>query len=353
MIEVFTDKTSWANELASAKNSDFYHTYDYHHLSKNKGEHPVLLKYIQGKSSVILPLLIRDIPNSIYKDATSVYGYAGPLINNKCETFDTAHFHKELNNYFFSENIVSLFSRLHTFFGEEQSLFSGLGQTIPLGNVVYIDLGNSLEIQRAKYNRRLKTYINKSKKSCSVITGDVTKHLQIFVDLYYDNMRRVNAEESYFFPLDYFKKIFSSDDLNSELLLCVNNETQEIIGGAIFIKTKDIVQYHLSGMNADYSHLNPIKLIIDTMRIKASEQGYKYLNLGGGKGSNEDSLFRFKSSFSKDFQTFKIWKHIVDEDIYEKLTLQNLPGQAAVIQEKISFFPAYRYKAKRVQLESE
>ena len=89
------------------------------------------------------------------------------------------------------------------------------------------------------------------------------------------------------------------------------------------------------------------------MRIKASEQGYKYLNLGGGKGSNEDSLFRFKSSFSKDFQTFKIWKHIVDQDIYEKLTLQNLPGQAAVIQEKISFFPAYRYKAKRVQLESE
>ena len=230
-------------------------------------------------------------------------------------------------------------------------MFSGLGQTIPLGNVVYIDLDSSLEIQRAKYNRRLKTYINKSKKACSVISANIDEHLEIFVKLYYDNMERVNADESYFFPLDYFERIFNSEDLNSELLLCIENNTQEIIGGAIFIKTNNIVQYHLSGMDERWSHLNPIKLIIDAMRVKATQQGYKYLNLGGGKGSKEDSLFRFKSGFSKDYQTFKIWKHIVDQETYEKLTHQNLLDRASPVNEKISYFQAYRYKTKRVETE--
>jgi hypothetical protein len=345
MIEIIKEKKHWTQELALTKNSDFYHTFDYHHLSKNSDEHPILIKYTYLTNSILLPLLIRDIPNTIYKDATSVYGYAGPLIVNRNHTFSLNSFHKELFSYFNKNKIISLFSRLHPFFEEEEAMLTNLGSVNSLGKVVYINLNNTIEEQRAKYNRRLKTYINKARRQCSVIKGNIKDHLETFIELYHDNMKRVNADKHYFFPYEYFEGFFTSDDLDSELLLCINNKDQEIIAGAIFIKTNNIVQYHLSGMDLNWSHVNPIKLIIDTMRIWATEQGYQYLNLGGGKGSSEDSLFRFKNGFSKDLHTFKIWKYIVNHKIYNDLTKANLLNQSK--PESVSFFPAYRYKVKQ------
>ena len=130
--------------------------------------------------------------------------------------------------------------------------------------MVYIDLNNPIDIQRQKYSRRLKTYINKSKKSCTVIEGNIEDHLETFINLYHENMKRVDADDSYFFSKEYYTQILSSSEFCSELLMCVHNETQEIIAGAIFIKTGDMVQYHLSGLSEAYMDLNPIKLIIDT-----------------------------------------------------------------------------------------
>jgi len=339
MITVIKDKKNWKEQLAMSDHFDFYHTYDYHHLSKTDGESPVLLKYTDKGTSLVLPLLIRPIDNSEYKDATSVYGYAGILILTIDDSFQKENFHKELNSFFNSEKIISVFSRLHPFLEKEESILNGLGSITTLGKVVYIDLTDPIDIQRQKYNRRLKTYINKANKTCTVIQGNPDEHLETFINLYHENMRRVSADESYFFSNEYYRKIFSDSDLNSELSLCVHNETKEIIAAAIFIKTGNIVQYHLSGLSEDYMELNPIKLIIDKKRIKTTEEGFELLNLGGGRGSQEDSLFKFKSGFSKSFKEFKIWKHVVDEDVYATLSEKHLGTEYST-----NFFPAYRAK---------
>lgn len=342
MIEVIKDKKDWTELLALTNHSDFYHTYDYHYLSKEDGEHPILIKYTDGQNTIVLPLLLRDIENSNYKDATSVYGYVGLLVINKDDTFNKTDFHKELNAFFNENKIISVFSRLHPFLDEQEAIHEGLGTITSLGKVVFKDLTDSLEDQRAQYNRRLKTYLNKSRKLCTVIKGNTQDHLEQFVALYIDNMKRVDADSSYFFSLEYFKKLLSSDEINAELLLCIHNETQEIIAGAIFIKTDEIVQYHLSGMSEEYFDLNPIKLIIDEMRIEATNEGFKYFNLGGGKSSREDSLFRFKSAFSKDFRVFRIWKYIVDETAYRTLSENHAVDTLNPDDLTSGFFPAYR-----------
>ncbi len=339
MIEVIKDKKEWNEQLAMVENSDFYHTYDYHQLSKTEDESPILIKYTDGLTNLVLPLLIRSIENSDYQDATSVYGYAGVLALNIDEQFEKENFHKELNTFFKAEKIVSVFSRLHPYLQREETILEGLGSITPLGKVVYVDLNDPIDIQRQKYSRRLKTYINKANKACTVIEGNIEDHLETFINLYHENMRRVDADDSYFFSNEYYSKILSSSDFHSELLMCVHNETQEIIAGAIFIKTGNMVQYHLSGLSEEYMDLNPIKLIIDTARIKSTEEGFKCLNLGGGRGSAEDSLFAFKSSFSKSLEEFKIWKYIVDEDAYKMLEEKHLGADA-----ETGFFPAYRSK---------
>lgn len=343
MIEVIKDKKTWYELLSLMQNSDFYYTYDYHYASKNEDEYPVILKYENQGTTFILPLLLRDIENSGYKDATSVYGYAGILASSDYTDTQKNQFQKELTHFLNSYNIVSVFSRLHPFFEYQEDLLSNLGKVSTQGKVVYIDLNETLEIQRAKFNKRLKTYLNKSRKLCTVIKGSIKNHLNEFIEIYHDNMRRVDADESYFFNHAYFESLFASKDYESELLLCIHNETQTIIGGAIFVKKGSIVQYHLSGLREEHFDLQPIKLLMDEMRIEATQEGYKYLNLGGGRGSNEDSLFRFKSSFSKDFKDFKLWKYIVNEQVYNELTLSKI-GKSFPLESGHGFFPAYRAK---------
>ncbi|WP_369993551.1 GNAT family N-acetyltransferase [Winogradskyella sp.] len=351
MIEAIKDKKVWREQVALVANSDFYHTYDYHHLSKNEDEDPVLVKYSDEKTLLLIPLLVRDIPNSDYKDATSVYGYAGPIVQQIGEQFNVDNFQTEFNSFLNDNNIVSVFSRLHPFIEHQERILNGLGTITALGNVVYIDLTDTIENQRAKFNRRLKTYLNKSRRSCTVIEGNVEEHLDAFIKLYHQNMERVDADESYFFSEEYYRGILSSNDYESELSICIYNETQEIIGASMFMKKGDLVQYHLSGLSEEHFDLNPIKLILDEMRIKSTQEGYKCFNLGGGLGSNEDSLFRFKSSFSKDFKEFKIWKYIVNEDVYNNLVAQKLDANYGEdIMQKDNYFPAYRSLIKATKV---
>lgn len=345
MIEAIKDKKAWMLQLNMVEHSDFYHTYDYHMLSKNEDEEPVLLKYTNGTTAILLPLLFRSIEGSSYKDATSVYGYAGPLVIHLDNNFDREEFREEFNSFLNRNKIISIFSRLHPYLDHQEMILDGLGIITGLGNVVNIDLTDSIENQRAKFNRRLKTYLNKARRSCSVIKGNVEEHLDDFIRLYHENMKRVDADDSYFFSKDYYKGILESDEYESELSLCIYNETQEVIGASMFMKKGNIVQYHLSGLSEDHFELNPIKLIIDEMRIKSTEEGYKYFNLGGGLGSREDSLFRFKSGFSKDFRAFKTWKYIVNKEAYRARTYDVLGKDFDF--STVDFFPAYRLKKKK------
>ena len=105
----------------------------------------------------------------------------------------------------------------------------------------------------------------------------------------------------------------------------------------MMVKTKNIIQYHISGTRNDYLNASPIRLLIDEMRLKGTKEGFRYFNLGGGLGNQEDELFRFKSSFSKDFKPFKVWKHIANESVYEKLVQKN-----NVKNIDSNFFPLYR-----------
>lgn len=343
MIDIITESDEWNASIKLADHSDFYHTYFYHNLSRKDNETPVLIKYTDKNYCILLPLLVRQIKDSDYKDATSVYGYSGLLCSTKLSNIDNTNFKEELNQYFLNQKIVSVFSRLHPYLDHQEDFLEQLGHITNPGDVVYIDLLESLDEQRRNYSSRLKTHVNKADRLCSIIKGDTKEHMQAFIDIYYENMKRVNANESYFFDEDYFYQLMSSTDFDTELSLAIDNETQEIIAGALFIKTDEIVQYHLSGIKEAFLDLNPIKLVIDKMRIKATSQGYKYLNLGGGRSNKQDSLFSFKSSFSKNFKAFKLWKYIANQDIYDDLVKRQEAMEVAVDFEiDKDFFPAYR-----------
>jgi lipid II:glycine glycyltransferase (peptidoglycan interpeptide bridge formation enzyme) len=93
----------------------------------------------------------------------------------------------------------------------------------------------------------------------------------------------------------------------------------------------------------DHLKLNPIKMLIDEMRIRARREGYTYFNLGGGVANMEDSLFRFKQGFSKDIRPFNVWRYIVNREVYDELVQRKAAVHCAMSPKPCNdFFPCYR-----------
>ncbi|GAA4944128.1 hypothetical protein GCM10023314_16420 [Algibacter agarivorans] len=343
-IEILTEKNEWDEFLESVEDYGFYHTFDYHQISKSETDQAVLIKYTNNDIFIGLPLLIRKIEGTEYFDAISVYGYAGPVGSKTPLNFNTSNYEKTLIDFFNEKKIVSVFDRLNPYLTFQNILFSNLGEGSYfgeleyLGKIVNINLSNPLEEQRSKYQRRLKTQINKANRLLSLKVAETKEDFQEFQDLYYANMKRIKAKKRYFFSDEYFEKFISSNDYITEVLLAIDNETKKTIAACMFVKTNTMVQYHLSGSDEKFLHLNGSKFLIDQMRIKATKEGYKNFNLGGGLGANEnDSLFRFKSSFSDEYHPFFVWKLIVNKEEYDNLCNKN-----KILKMSSSFFPLYR-----------
>jgi lipid II:glycine glycyltransferase (peptidoglycan interpeptide bridge formation enzyme) len=335
MIVEITRKDDWNNILHEVDSYDFYHTYDYHVLSKRENEKSVLLVYRDKETLIAIPFVIRPIAGTEHFDITSVYGYAGPISKNISIDFNHSLFLLELNKYFKTQKIVSVFSRLNPYIDHQKDILKNIGDCQDMSAVVAINLTNDLETQRKGYQRRIKSQINKARRLCNIVSAKTKDEIDSFIDIYYENMDRLNAEDSYYFDRDYFYNFLKSENFESNLLLVKTKDSNEVIAGVIFVKTKDIVQYHLSSTKSEFLNITPVKILIDEMRLIATAEGYKYLNLGGGLGSKEDSLLRFKMSFSKELKTFCIWKYIVNPEIYKQLTSQNKSITT-------DFFPAYR-----------
>jgi len=335
MIETIEEKEGWDDFISSFTESDIYHTFDYHKIAKEDGK-PVLLKYTHGKVCIGLPLLIRRIPHTSFYDATSVYGYAGPLCNNVSDDFDGTLFKNELLEFFTSNNIISVFSRLSPFLPMQHKILEKIGNIDKKGPIVVIDLTKPIDIQRQEFGKRLKGQLNKVRRHSHVKKAQNDAQLQQFITIYHENMDRVKAKPVYYFEEDYFKVLTKSKSFHTETLLAIHNESGEVMGASMFFYKNSIVHYHLSGTKTKYLPLMPTKLLIDEMRIKASRLGLTHFNLGGGLSGADDSLLQFKSSFSKDIMDFHVWKLIVNPEIYQKLIEEcdNL--------NETDFFPLYR-----------
>ncbi|WP_298488406.1 peptidoglycan bridge formation glycyltransferase FemA/FemB family protein [uncultured Maribacter sp.] len=342
-IEIITYKKEWDALVTQFENSDFYHTFDYHELSKKEDETPIIIKYVENNTLIAIPLLVRKIKDTPYSDATSVYGYAGPLSLNIPHDFDNTNFRKEFHELLALQNIISIFSRLNPFILHQKKILNNLGEICYSGKIIFIDTSQELDVQKAQYKRRYKTYINKSRKLCAVQTAKSKEEIKEFINIYNENMVRVHAKNNYFFTEEYFFDFIKSNSFKTEILLAKCTETNAFIAGAMFVKKNNIVQYHLSGTKNNCLQLNAIKLLIDEMRIASTMQGYDFYNLGGGVNSKNDNLFYFKSGFSETTKDFTLWKYIVNSEIYNELVFKIKQTKANETSLNTNeYFPSYR-----------
>lgn len=323
----------WTEIVKQATIYDFHHTAYFHKIDT---DYPVKLLLFSDKENFIaLPVVIRPIENTDFFDITSVYGYAGSVyrFNQDYEPDNLLEFFRtEFVKFCNDHNIVSVFSRLHPLI-EQKNIIGELGEIVDLNKTISVDLTLSADEQRKEYRKSLKSELNQLRRKDIVVKeADSQDEIDQFIAIYYETMDRVNATPNYYFSKEYFYDFLYNDDFKSKLLIAVKDE--KVIAGAIFTLTDKIMQYHLAGTTEEFIRETPMKLILDEARLLGNQTTAKSLHLGGGVGgSDEDSLFRFKSGFSKDFKQFSVWKYIVNPEVYNQLSKEKA---------KTSYFPLYR-----------
>ncbi|MDR3340777.1 MAG: hypothetical protein LBT25_11935 [Candidatus Symbiothrix sp.] len=337
MFEVITteDKEKWNEVVCSMKHYDFYHLAEYHLLDATGT--PLLLHYRnQSGGALALPILLRTIEGTPYHDIGSVYGYVGPLTNlTNPDVSSYRAFQQELRHFFDTCSIVSAFARMHPLFSGQEKIMGEMGEVIDVNMTACIDLKLPEDEQKRQYAHSLKNRINRLKRKN--LTVRITKSradIDAFIAVYRENMERVHASEMYFFSNEYFYQFIET--IPSALLLAFYED--EIIGGSLFTECNGIVQTHLSASRNKYLYLSPMKYIWDYIRIITQKKQMDYLHLGGGVGGQNDSLFAFKSQFSKQYLVYKTWRYIHKQAIYNELLHEKFGGDTP----QLSYFPLYR-----------
>jgi hypothetical protein len=341
MTKIFTllDKEPWSDYVRRSAAFDFYHTWYYHSMD-NTAE-PLLFVFEEAENYIAYPLLRRDISGTEYSDLTCVYGYTGPISNRNFADLEESfleRFKDAFLDFLEQRKIVSVFSRLHPFFGQERlmSKFSGIH---PNGKTVAIDLKQPIEEQRAGYHRSYRQHIKQLKNKGYVVKETHSpEDIRAFADIYTENMKRVGASDYYLFTETYFKELLAAEEFESKLML-VFYEGEPVSGGVI-ICTNKIMQAHLVGTRTAHISVSPPKLLMDELTVMGRALGYEYLNLGGGLNFKEDTLYFWKTGFSNFSLDFNSWRYVANKPVYESLL-----AERGIDEElDVDFFPLYRYQ---------
>ena len=275
-----------------------------------------------------------------YYDIQGAYGYNGLIAttDNVCFIND---FWREFDAYCQENDIIAEFMRFHPLLNN-QKLASPKMKTFFSRHTIALDLSLSLdEIWMHQFSSKNRNMIRKAIKSGVEInhTHDVPELFEVFRDMYNKTMDADNAIDYYYFSKEFYESIHRDLCDNYELFYATIGN--EIIAMSIMIFANGKMHYHLSGSRYEYRKLAASNLLLYKAALWGHSQGFKLFHLGGGVGSEEDSLYKFKAAFNKHSNTqFSIGKQIFNIEAYEKLIQKRKSLDPSFIE--TSFFPAYR-----------
>jgi hypothetical protein len=199
------DDHVWTSFLSQTPH-DFYHLPSYVALEAIRESGQPLALLVEGNGArLLLPLVIRPIPGGGH-DATSPYGYPGPLVSG---TDDPSFLHDAMaagSRFLASEGIVSVFVRLHPLLNPVPP--DGVGTVVRHGETVSIDLWRPTEViwrQTRHDHRREITRALAAGHRVSI--GRWDPHFEAFKHQYRATMERVGAAPRYLFGDAYFEEL--------------------------------------------------------------------------------------------------------------------------------------------------
>jgi hypothetical protein len=326
----------WADVLRRAE-PDFYHHPAYTTVcAAHEHAEPAALIVEGHGGAMLVPLLLRPIAGGMH-DATSPPGYPGALVvGGRDDAWLGRALHAGVDRLR-SLGMVSLYVRLHPLLNAGSH--AGIGTLVRHPDTVTVDLGLSEEELWRETRPRFRSQIGHAERAGhDVLVASDDASLGRFVDLYRATMARVDAAPAYAYEDAYFTGL--RDAFHDAFHIALVDIGGEPAAGGLFIEGAGILHLHLAGSDPRFSREHASKLMVHRMRGWARARGLRWMHLGGGRGTEDDTLLRFKTGFSKVRTPYRTLRVVVDDERYRSLVERRFPS--GVPPRSAGFFPAYR-----------
>ena len=328
----------WKDALQHADH-DMYHVPDYVVLdARLYGGTPTAFWYTEDGRHLLMPLIVRDVPDSDRRDALSPYGYPGPV--SDADKGDTGFWERAcaaMVETLRAEGIVTAFVRLHPLLDVPLPALERFGPVVRHGETVSMDLTVSLDEMWKQTRSDHRNHINRARRAGTKVVFDDWARLGEWVEVYHDNMRRVGATSYYFFTREHLTALHQA--VGDKMHLAVAIEGDEVVGGNTFFEYDGIATGYVSSTRRARNRYAD-ELLYDEVRRWCKERGDTVFHLGGGKGGANDSLFSYKTGFSPCRHPFHTWRLVADPDAYAQLMRERNPESDPA--DLSTTFPAYR-----------
>ena len=342
MIRLFdlAHSTEWDDIVKSFTDYDIYYLSGYVKAFNLHGDGDPYLLYFEENGLRALYVYMRrpTAMDGIY-DSVTPYGYGGVLFEGDTSEAKLQAFWKAYLAEMEKEHIVDNFVRYHPVLKNAVPMKS-VSDVIDLGKTIAMDLASPEAIWENIHSKN-RNMIRKAEKNGVVIEhGKGMDLFDRFIEIYNATMDKDDAEAYYYFKRPFYESIHN--DLRDSYELFYARLDDKIISMAIMIFANSRLNYHLSGSDIEYRNLAPSNLLLYKAALWGCEQGMKTFHLGGGVGSGEDSLYKFKAAFNKvsDYQ-FSIGKQIFDQQKYDELVALRRKSDPN-FNETSPYFPLYR-----------
>lgn len=342
MIRVINinESQDWDSFVQSFAEYDIYYLSGYVRAFQLHGDgEPQLLYYEHNGLKAIYVYMRRNTSIAGVYDSITPYGYGGVLFEGDTSKANLEHFWTEYLHKMSELHIVDNFVRYHPILNNAV-LMKDISDVIDLGKTIAMDL-SSPEIIWENIASKNRNMIRKAEKNGIEIHHSHDAELfKTFISIYNATMDRDNASSYYYFNEEFYSSIHT--DLAGHYEMFYATYEGQIIAMSIIMFANKQMHYHLSGSMIEFRNLAPSNLLLYKAALWGCEQGFKTFHLGGGVGSGEDSLYKFKAAFNRnsDYQ-FSIAKHIYDHNLYGQLVEERAKNDEFFNRES-TFFPLYR-----------
>lgn len=345
----FNNRPEWDTIVKSFNNYDIYYLSGYLHAFKIHGDgEPILVYYedssIKGICAYMLRDIsaekrIKDIPPKCYYDVVTPYGYGGFIFDGKVTSQRISSFFSEYKKFMKNNGIICAFTRWHPLL-QNQNILRGLSNVIDLGKTIHIETTDENLIMKNMESKDRCTIRKAVKNGITIEHSKDPKLFDKFIEIYNQTMDKDHAAVYYYFQKEFYESIIKNIYDNFEMFYAVLDGN--IIAMSIILFCNGLMHYHLSGSIFEYRRLNATNLLLYEAAVYGAKNGYTKFHLGGGVGSGEDPLYKFKRSFNKySNNQFSISKDIFDNEIYNEI-VENRKSNDPDFNENSAFFPLYR-----------
>ena len=351
MISIYKvdEKEEWNRIVKSFKDFDLYYLAEYTKAFEIHGDGEPILIYFQNDTIKGMNVVMKrdisvdknfegEIPSNTYFDITTPYGYGGFILEGEITEENLQLLNTEYVSLCKKNGIVSEFVRFHPVLNNSKAL-EEIYDITRLGKTITMKL-ESPELIWENLISKNRNVIRKAKKSgIEIYWGRNADLIAEFIKMYNATMDKDQAKDYYYFKKEFYSSIL--DDLKYNSLIFYALYNGKVISMSMIIFSNHQMHYHLSASNKEFQHLAPTNLLLYEAACWGAENGYKTFHLGGGLGSKEDNLYKFKKAFNRDSETsFSIGKKVFDLDSYNNL--MNLRRKEQRFCNDSLFFPKYR-----------